>query len=125
VARRRAIKARYRAALDDGRGITFMPDAPDGEPTNWLTVAQIDPEVFGATTDDVRLALEGEDIESRPAWKPLHCQPVFTERPAIGGTVAERIFERGLCLPSGSSLTDAEVDRIVELVRAVPSHPNR
>jgi dTDP-4-amino-4,6-dideoxygalactose transaminase len=122
IARRRAIKARYRAALEDGHGITFMPDAPSGEPTNWLTVAQIDPGLFGATSDDIRLALEAEDIESRPAWKPLHCQPVFADRPAVGGTVAERIFERGLCLPSGSSLTDAEVDRVVELVRAVPRH---
>lgn len=120
VARRRAVKARYRAALDDGHGITFMPDDPAGEPTNWLTVAQIDPAVFGATSDDVRRALEAEDIESRPAWKPLHCQPVFADRPAIGGSVAERIFERGLCLPSGSSLTDDEVDRIAELVRSVP-----
>ena len=120
VARRRAIKARYRAALDDDRGITFMPDAPSGEPTNWLTVAQIDPDRFGATTDDIRLALEAEDIESRPAWKPLHCQPVFAGRPAIGGTVAERIFERGLCLPSGSSLTDDEVDRVVAIVQSVP-----
>ncbi len=120
VARRRAIKARYRAALDDGHGITFMPDDPAGEPTNWLTVAQIDPERFGATADDVRRALDDEDIESRPAWKPLHCQPVFDDRPAVGGSVAERIFERGLCLPSGSSLTDDEVDRIIQLVRRVP-----
>ncbi len=119
VARRRAVKARYRAALD-GHGITFMPDDPAGEPTNWLTVAQIDPEVFGATTDDVRRALEAEDIESRPAWKPLHCQPVFADNLSVGGAVAERIFERGLCLPSGSSLTDDEIDRIVELVRSVP-----
>ncbi|MGZ4760593.1 MAG: DegT/DnrJ/EryC1/StrS family aminotransferase [Acidimicrobiales bacterium] len=122
VARRRAIKARYRAALEDGHGITFMPDAPSGVPTNWLTVAQIDADRFGATADDIRLALEASDVESRPAWKPLHCQPVFADRPAVGGTVAERIFERGLCLPSGSSLTDDQVDRIVELVRAVPRH---
>jgi dTDP-4-amino-4,6-dideoxygalactose transaminase len=120
VARRRAIRARYGEALDDGHGITFMPDDPRGEPTNWLTVAQIDPDRFGATTDDVRLALEAEDIESRPAWKPLHCQPVFADRPAIGGAVAERIFERGLCLPSGSTLTDDDIDRIVTIIRAVP-----
>ena len=125
VERRRAIKARYRDALDDGNGITFMPDDPSGEPNNWLTVAQIDPDRFGASTDDVRLALEAEDIESRPAWKPLHCQPVFADRPAIGGGVAERIFERGLCLPSGSSLSDDEVDRVIAIVRSLRRLPIR
>jgi pyridoxal phosphate-dependent aminotransferase EpsN len=122
VARRRAVKARYRAGFDGVGGITFMPDDPRGQPSNWLTVIQIDPDTFGATTDDVRLVLEADDIESRPAWKPLHCQPVFADRPVVGGAVAERIFERGLCLPSGSTLTDGDIDRIVDLVRSVPRH---
>ena len=118
IARRRAIKQRYRQALGGRPGISFMPDADYGEPINWLTVMQIDPAGAGTTGDDLRLALEAHDIESRPAWKPLHLQPLFAGHEMVGGAVAERIFERGLCLPSGSSLTDADQDRVIEVLDA-------
>jgi dTDP-4-amino-4,6-dideoxygalactose transaminase len=116
VERRRAIKARYRVALGDVAGITFMPDADFGEPTNWLTVALL-PEDLGVTPPDLCAQLEQADIEARPAWKPLHLQPVFEDAPVRGGAVAERIFRSGVCLPSGSSMSDADVDRVVAAAR--------
>jgi len=67
----------------------------------------------------VRAALEAANIEARPVWKPLHLQPVFSECQRIGGNVAERLFSRGLCLPSGSSLARADVEQIAEIIRAV------
>ena len=120
VARRRAINARYRMSLADEDGISFMPDAPWGTPTNWLTVVRIDPGAFGATPEQVRLHLERLDIEARPAWKPMHLQPVFADAPTVGGEVAAGIFADGLCLPSGSSLDDAELGRVIEAVRSTP-----
>ena len=98
-------------------GVDFLPDAPDGEPTHWLTVITLD----DPTT--VRRHLESLDIEARPAWKPMHLQPVFAGCEVRGGAVAEEIFRRGLCLPSGSSMTDADVRRVVDAVRTVVSSP--
>jgi pyridoxal phosphate-dependent aminotransferase EpsN len=116
-----AVRARnyqfYRKHLGDLPGVAFMPTAPYGSPNYWLTCVMIDPGAFGATREDVRLALEAADIESRPVWKPLHLQPAFAGCRVRGGAVARSIFERGLCLPSGSSLTDQDLDRIVEIVR--------
>jgi dTDP-4-amino-4,6-dideoxygalactose transaminase len=83
-----------------------------------LTTLTIDPAAFGATREEVRKALEAEDIESRPVWKPMHLQPLYRDAKMIGGGVSARIFEQGLCLPSGSSLTAAERDRVIEAVRS-------
>jgi dTDP-4-amino-4,6-dideoxygalactose transaminase len=110
VARRREVNARYRAAFAEHPGIGFLPNAPDGEPTNWLTVITLD------DPTPVREHLESLDIEARPAWKPMHLQPVFADCQMRGGAVAEEIFRRGLCLPSGSSMTDADVARVVDAV---------
>ena len=117
VARRRAINAAYRAALADLPGIRFMPVDPRGEPNCWLTCLTIDPGAFGASRDDVRVALEAHDIEARATWKPLHLQPVFADAAMVGGDVAAGIFDHGLCLPSGSGLSDGDVDRIVDIVK--------
>jgi dTDP-4-amino-4,6-dideoxygalactose transaminase len=76
----------------------------------------VDPDRFGVDRETIRLALEEVDIESRPTWKPLHLQPVFSRSPVIGGSVSAGIFERGLCLPSGSALSDAELERIVNVI---------
>jgi len=103
--------------LADLPGVEFMPEAPWGRCTRWLTCLTIDPEAFGATREDVRLALEEEDIEARPVWKPMHLQPVFQGCKVFGGEVAEELFQRGLCLPSGSNLTEAERLRVIEIVR--------
>jgi pyridoxal phosphate-dependent aminotransferase EpsN len=119
VARRREINARYRAAFAATPGIGFMPNAPEGEPTNWLTVITVDAAAFGASPTAIREHLEADDIEARPAWKPMHLQPVFADAEVRGGAVAERVFGTGLCLPSGSAMTDADVDRVAGSVLAV------
>jgi dTDP-4-amino-4,6-dideoxygalactose transaminase len=113
IARRREVNAAYRAAFAGEEGIGFLPHAPDGEPTDWLTVVTLD------DPTPVREHLESLDIEARPAWKPMHLQPVFAGCPMRGGAVAEEVFRRGLCLPSGSSMTDADVGRVVEAVLQV------
>ena len=118
VARRRAINGRYREALRDTPGIGFMPNAPDGQPTNWLTLVTVDEAEFGVSPHAIRESLEELDIEARPAWKPMHLQPLFADCPVRGGRVAEEIFRTGLCLPSGSAMTDDDVDRVVEAVLA-------
>jgi dTDP-4-amino-4,6-dideoxygalactose transaminase len=121
VASRRAIKQRYRERFDGTPGLGFMPDAPDGEPTNWLTVITVDEVAFGASPAAIREHLESLDIEARPAWKPMHLQPAFAGCAVRGGRVAEEIFRTGLCLPSGSAMTDDDVDRVVNGVLATSS----
>ena len=106
----------YQRGLEGVPGITFMPEAPFGRSTRWLTVLQIDPEEFGATGEEVRLALESSDIEARPVWKPMHLQPVFASARRVGGAVAEGIFEKGLCLPSGTRMTERDLDRVIGIV---------
>ena len=125
VAARRRNFEFYRAALGDPPGLEFMPEAPAGRATRWLTCVTIDPEQFGATRDDVRLALEAENIEARPVWKPLHLQPLFAGCRYRGGTVAEGLFARGLCLPSGSNLTEADLQRVADVVRRTPQRVRR
>jgi dTDP-4-amino-4,6-dideoxygalactose transaminase len=116
IAKRRAVNDTYRRALQNAPGIDFMPEARYGRSNCWLTCLTVAPEAFGATREDIRLALEAENIEARPLWKPMHLQPVFAGRAACGGSVAERLFERGLCLPSGSSLTPAEQSKVIDVV---------
>jgi len=120
VDRRRAINAAYREALGDLDGIEFMPEAPHCRSTCWLTCLTVDPARFGAAADDIRLHLESHDIEARNVWKPMHLQPVFRGLPVRGGSVSEDLFARGLCLPSGSNLTDGDLDRIVAAFRSMP-----
>jgi pyridoxal phosphate-dependent aminotransferase EpsN len=122
VSARRRNYAFYRRALGSLPGLDFMPEAGYGQPTCWLTCLTIDPEAFGATREEVRLALEAENIESRPTWKPLHLQPVFAGCRCRGGAVSEHLFERGLCLPSGSAMTDAELARVAAVVRSTHRH---
>jgi dTDP-4-amino-4,6-dideoxygalactose transaminase len=94
-----------------------MPSVPDAEPNYWLTVVTLDPREYGTSPEELRKRLEHLDIEARPAWKPMHMQPVFAGLSVRGGAVAEAIFRTGLCLPSGSSMTDDDVARVVEAVR--------
>ena len=107
----------YEAALGELPGVAFMPECSWGRHTRWLTTLTIDAEEFGATREDVRLALEAANIESRPLWKPTHMQPAYAQYESIGRAVAERLFRDGLCLPSGSQLTEAELERVVGVVR--------
>ncbi len=127
VERRRQANAAYQQALGDLPGVSFMPEAPYGRSNRWLTCVTIDPRGFGASPGDVRVHLESADIEARPVWKPMHLQPAFAGCEVIGGTVAERLFDQGLCLPSGSGLTDAQRERVVDAFRSTPrgSGPGR
>ena len=117
VQRRRDIFSRYVARLGGLEGISFMPEATYGQGTRWLTVMMIDPEKNRSTPEVVRLALEARNIEARPVWKPMHMQPVFADARALGGQVASRLYEQGLCLPSGTAMSDDDVDRISQIVR--------
>jgi pyridoxal phosphate-dependent aminotransferase EpsN len=112
VAARRGVHAWYREHLGALPGIQFQPEAPWGRHTRWLTTLTIDSESFGADPERIRLTLEADDIEARPVWKPMHLQPLYRHCDIYGGGVAEDIFRRGLCLPSGSSLTVADLERV-------------
>jgi pyridoxal phosphate-dependent aminotransferase EpsN len=120
VEARRATNAFYRGALGELPGWEFMPEAAFGRSTFWLTCATIDPGEFGADRDSVIDRLASDHIEARPVWKPMHLQPVFAGFPTVGGAVSERLFSGGICLPSGSSLTAAERERVAAVVRATP-----
>ena len=119
VRRRRANFGYYQQVLGDLPGIAFMPEHPQGRSTRWLTCITVDPQRFGATREDVRLALEKENIESRPVWKPMHLQPPYAGCRVRGGPVAEGLFRQGLCLPSGSNLSEGDLARVVDIIRAV------
>ncbi len=113
--------AYYQQTLGDLPGIAFMPEAPWGQSTRWLTVITVDSNRFGADREAVRLGLEAENIEARPVWKPMHLQPIFADHEYVGGSVAADLFDRGLCLPSGSSLTETDLARVARSVRGIAS----
>ncbi len=135
VKEKRKIFDYYQDRLGGIPGIEFMPEASYGRCTRWLTVILVTPEKFGANREAIRLALEAENIEARPVWKPMHLQPVFkhmelnekfvekksdTKRRyssrTIGGNVAAELFEKGLCLPSGTAMSTADLDRIISVI---------
>ena len=117
VARRRAHNRFYREALGDLPGVEFMPEAEYGRCSFWLSCLTIDAAAFGCDREAIRLHLEAHDIESRPVWKPMHLQPLYADVPCRGGEVATDLFQRGLCLPSGHGLEDADRQRIAGLIR--------
>jgi pyridoxal phosphate-dependent aminotransferase EpsN len=123
VAQRRAVAFRYRDAFADLPGIDFMPQAPYGLHTNWLSCFLVDPERFGAARDQIITALEAKNIESRPLWKPMHLQPLYAHAECHGGQVAEELFRTGICLPSSSSLDPADQDLVIQTVRAFAHRP--
>ena len=147
VERKREIFEHYESALGGLAGIEFMPEPEWSRSNRWLTVVLITPEEFGADREEVRLALEAENIEARPLWKPMHMQTVFDcgsgfrvqgsevrakkaktrfKARVVGGGVAEDLFERGLCLPSGTAMTNGDLDRVVEtILRSRAKTPSR
>lgn len=117
VAARRHNFEVYRNTLQQLPGVEFMPEPSFGISTRWLSCLTLDPDRSGLTPVQLRLALAAEHIESRPVWKPLHLQPLFKDCETIGGKVAADLFARGLCLPSGSSLTQTDRDRIIATIQ--------
>ncbi len=118
VQRKREIRERYRKHLAALPGLTFMPLDPDGEDNAWLTCILLDPKAFGADRETVRLSLEEQNVESRPLWKPMHMQAVFASCRTVGGSVGEALFEQGLCLPSGTAMTDEQLAQVAQHVKA-------
>ena len=118
VKARRGVAMGYREAFRDLTGIALMPQAPWGLHTNWLSCFLIDEGRFGCSRDELIGALAGAGVESRPVWKPMHLQPLYASAERYGGAVAEDLFRRGICLPSSSSLTDAEQDYVIQQVRS-------
>jgi dTDP-4-amino-4,6-dideoxygalactose transaminase len=134
VKRKRKVFNYYEKALGDIPGIEFMPEATYGKSNRWLTVILITAEKFGADIETVRVALETENIESRPVWNPMHLQPVFRIKNkklaiesksstrktynarVVGGDVAKDLFKRGLCLPSGTAMIEEDLNRVVSVI---------
>jgi pyridoxal phosphate-dependent aminotransferase EpsN len=123
IEQRRANNAFYRSQLGDLPGVEFMPEAEYGRATCWLTCITVDPAAFGADREAIRERLERDGIESRPLWKPMHLQPACRDFRVRGGAVSAGLFERGLCLPSGSALGPDERVRIVAGVRSLLRNP--
>ena len=118
---RRQMQEFYVDLFKDVIGVTvFAAPSADYYPNYWLSAITIDPSLTdGITRETLRLAFEADNIESRPLWKPMHLQPIFEKYPYYGNKVAETLFDNGLCLPSGSNLTEEERGRIAEVVRRV------
>ncbi len=121
ISMRRAVNQFYKMQLDSLPGVQFLTE-PSAEyfSNHWLTALLIDPDQSGGVTaDQVIKKLADQNIEARPFWKPMHLQPVFESYPYYGDGLSKRLFEKGLCLPSGSSLTENDLLRIVEIVKGV------
>lgn len=121
VCRRRDIFARYFEALSGIDGLDFMPEAPYGRATRWLTALTVDPDRCGVTPERLIDFLAERDIEARPVWKPLHLQPLFNKNLYFphgeGESISDGLFQKGLCLPSGSGMNEAEVLRVIDCVK--------
>jgi dTDP-4-amino-4,6-dideoxygalactose transaminase len=116
LARTAEIRASYEAALGGLPGVSFNPIDPRGVPNNWLTIALLADDARCAPVELIA-ALDRADAEARPAWKPMHRQPVFRDRRVFGGDVADMAFARGVCLPSGSAMTHGELERVIDAAR--------
>jgi dTDP-4-amino-4,6-dideoxygalactose transaminase len=119
VQQRRAIFDFYKSELGEIEGISFLKEPPGAFTNRWLTTILVDPiATSGSTREDIRLALEKENIESRPLWKPMHLQPVFRQAISYVNGVSEKLFDKGLCLPSGSNLNPKQLIRVTDTLRS-------
>jgi len=119
VSQRRAVYKYYTEQLADIPGITFLPEPAGSFSNRWLTTILVDPDkTNGVARETIRLTMEKDNIESRPLWKPMHLQPVFQSAPSYINGVSERLFNDGLCIPSGSNLTKSDLERVVENIRS-------
>jgi len=120
LARRRAIREMYVDGLSDVPGVRFLGREEEGrgddEDNCWLTCIELDPAVTDMSPLKLIAALGGESIESRRLWKPMHLQPVFTSRRSFVNGESERLFDRGITLPSGSALQDDEIERVIKVL---------
>lgn len=117
VAARRAHFDAYVQAFQSVDGITFAMEPAGAYSNRWLTAVLIDPAKTGVDREQIRLHLEADNIESRPLWKPMHLQPIFEGAPYYGSGVSEALFQDGLCLPSGSNMTDEAFERVVARIK--------
>ncbi len=118
VTQRRAVFDTYVREFADLPGIEFQPEAPWGKHTRWLTCLTVDPAKAGIDREKLRTTMLEVNIEARPVWKPMHMQPLFAECECVGGSVSEALFDQGLCLPSGSNMTDGQIARVIETFRS-------
>jgi dTDP-4-amino-4,6-dideoxygalactose transaminase len=118
VAQRQRVASRYAEALRDLPGVALQPEAPWGTHTRWLSVIELDPVECPGRPAQLIQDLDAMDIEARPVWRPMHTQPMFAQAARVGGEIAESLYARGVCLPSSSSLTTEEQDRVIETLRA-------
>ncbi len=117
VEARRNINLKYRQLLAGIPGLSFQSNpSSDFDSNMWLTCILVDPAEAGFTREELRLAMEQENIETRPLWKPMHLQPVFADCPFYGNNTSETLFEKGLCLPSGPALTSEDIKRVVNVI---------
>jgi dTDP-4-amino-4,6-dideoxygalactose transaminase len=116
LGRRRALRERYAELFMATPGVDVFGRAGDEDDNCWLTAILVDETVAGWGAGDLRTALEDADIESRPLWKPMHLQPVYSDRPSFVSGASESLFLHGLSLPSGSSLSDDEVNRVMTTI---------
>ena len=119
VERCRNINTAYRERLQNLPGVGFLTELDNRFRSNfWLSTITVNPKWFGPDREDIRLALESENIESRPLWKPMHMQPVYRNMnaPMYGGHICEALFALGLCLPSGVEMTVADIDRVCDVI---------
>jgi len=114
MARRAEIRKRYEEALNKIPGVSLLPVPFNSDPNWWLTCIVVDPEIVGVDSFKIRELLEAADIESRPTWKPMHLQPLFSDSPRYVDGTAEKIFRTGLCLPSGSGMSLSDLDRVID-----------
>jgi dTDP-4-amino-4,6-dideoxygalactose transaminase len=119
VKQRRKVYEQYHSQLAGKRGISFVEEPAGYFSNRWLSTILIDPKEAGFTREDLRLKLEQDNIESRPLWKPMHMQPVFEGCPYYGDGTAEQLFENGLCLPSGSNLSEDDMERILGVIKSM------
>jgi dTDP-4-amino-4,6-dideoxygalactose transaminase len=117
VEKKRQIFEYYLRALGTLPGIDFMPESSYGWSNRWLSVILVSPEFFGSDRETIRMQLEAKNIEARPVWKPMHLQPVFRGCRVHGGRVSEDLFNRGLCLPSGTQMIEEDLERVIGVIR--------
>nr|WP_263858293.1 DegT/DnrJ/EryC1/StrS family aminotransferase [Waterburya agarophytonicola] len=114
--------ATYKSALGDLPGIEFMPEPDYGKSTHWLSCLTFDPNVAKIDREQVRLHLAKHNIETRPLWKPMHLQPVFSDCECFNSRVSEELFQKGLCIPSGSNLSEEDLSRVITEIKKVYRH---